>query len=127
MTRAPIYLETSPKAAVSAEQIAIQPTLVDGVTRPVLPSKRRRQVPPVSGKALEVLGHAIEYLADEYALHGGRLPLLDAEDPQLRAIQLLMAASRSVYCACPLAPTLRERVSRLLSRGLYVLQLRRQP
>jgi hypothetical protein len=126
MTRAPIYLETSPKAAVSTEQAALQPTLVDGVTQPVLPPRRRRQISPLSGRALEVLGHAIEYLADEYALHAGNLPLLNAEDPQLHAIQLLMAASRSVYWACPLAPTLRERVSRLLSRGLYALQLQRQ-
>jgi hypothetical protein len=122
MTGAPICLETSPKAAVSTEQAALQPTLVDGVTQPVLPPRRRRQISPLSGRALEVLGHAIEYLVDEYALHAGNLPLLNAEDPQLHAIQLLMAANRSVYWA----PTLRERVSRLLSRGRYALQLHRQ-
>jgi hypothetical protein len=123
MTRAPVCLETSPKVAVSTEQVALQATLVGDVAQPVLPPRRRRLLSPSSSRALEVLGHAIEYLADEYALHAGNLPLLDAEDPQLHGIQLLMAASRSVYWDCPLAPTLREHVSRLLSRCMHALQL----
>ena len=88
MTRALICLETSSKVAVSTEQVALQATLVGDVTQPLLPPRRRRQLPPLSSRALEVLGHAIEYLADEYALHAGNLPLLDAEDPQLHRIQL---------------------------------------
>jgi hypothetical protein len=92
------------------------PKLCYSATQPVLPSRQLRRIPPLSGMALEVLGHAIEYLADEYVLHAGMLPAVHVEDPQIRAIQVLMAASRSVYGECPLVPTLRERLSRLLSR-----------
>lgn len=67
---------------------------------------RRRRIDRQSGHALEVLGHAIEYLADEY-VHTGRVP--DSEDPSLKAIQILMAANRDVYHACPVVPTLEER------------------
>jgi len=59
----------------------------------------RRQLSPESGRALEVLGHAIEYLADEYAAgleHKG--PLGNA-DPRVEAIQVLKALNRSVYFA----------------------------
>jgi hypothetical protein len=124
MSRAPIYLETSPTVPVSIE-VPLEPTLCDDATQPVFPSSRRRQIPPLSGKALEVLGHAIEYLADEYVLHAGSLPSLHSEDPQIRAIQLLMAASRTVYWSCPVAPTLRERVTRVLWRTMGAGQLPR--
>jgi hypothetical protein len=123
MIRAPIFLETSPKVAVSTGQVTPCPALCDTATQSQLFSGRRRQIPPLSGRALEVLGHAIEYLADEFVLHSGSLPSLHADDPQVRAIQILMAANRSVYFECPLAPTLRERISRLLSRSVFAFWL----
>jgi|ERR1700730_9989691 hypothetical protein len=123
MTRAPIHLETSPRVAASTERVALRPTLSDNATHPVLPSGRHRQISPPSGKALELLGHAIEYLTDEYVLHAGSIPSLYVGDPQVRAIGILMAASRSVYFDCPLAPTLLERLSGLLSRAMHSLQL----
>lgn len=70
------------------------------------PRARRRRISPESGHALEILGHAIEYLADEYVHAGGAFC---AGDPQLRAIQLLMALNRQVYFACPEVPSLKER------------------
>lgn len=70
-------------------------------------SPRPRRVDPASGRALELLGHAIEYLTDEFALAGD-------DDGRLEAIQLLMALNREIYFSCPLAPTLGERVRALL-------------
>lgn len=64
----------------------------------------RRCITPQAGHALEILGHAIEYLADEYAHSSGSIPAISAADPQIEAIQVLMRANRQVYYACPLVP-----------------------
>ena len=78
----------------------------------------RRRITPVSGFALGVLGHAIEYLADEYVHEAGSIPLVTADEPRMQAIQLLMAANREVYYSCPLMPSLGQRLrQRLLGRG----------
>jgi hypothetical protein len=70
----------------------------------------RRRTTPEAGFALEVLGHAIEYLADEYVHEGGILSSIASPDPCVEALQLLMAANREVYYACPVMPSLYERV-----------------
>lgn len=72
---------------------------------------RRRRISPQAGRALEILGHAIEYLADEYVHSGGTFC---ARDPQVRAIQTLMAINRQVYYECPTVPSLKERFRALL-------------
>jgi hypothetical protein len=74
-------------------------------------SNRRRRITPEAGRALGVLGHAIEYLTDEF-LHQG----IDysPSDPQMQAVQLLMALNRQVYFECPELPTLGERCRALL-------------
>ena len=72
---------------------------------------RRRRISPETGHALEILGHAIEYLTDEYVHAGGAF---SARDGQVDAVQLLMAANRQVYFACPEVPSLGERWRSLL-------------
>jgi hypothetical protein len=72
---------------------------------------RRRRIDPRAGRALEKLGHAIEYLTDEFVHEGGSL---SAKDPQLEAVQLLMTANRKVYFECPEVPTFAERWRSLL-------------
>ena len=74
----------------------------------------RRRTTPEAGFALEILGHAIEYLADEYVHEAGLLPSIHSGDPRVEAIQLLMAANRQVYYACPVVPSLYQRVVRRL-------------
>ncbi len=74
---------------------------------------RRRRIDPRSGHALEILGHAIEYLTDEFVHHGGSLSLPNA---QLEAVQLLMARNREIYFACPEIPTFRERCNAFFHR-----------
>jgi hypothetical protein len=72
---------------------------------------RRRRISPQAGRALEILGHAIEYLSDEFVHAGGSLT---ANDARLEAVQLLMALNRQIYFACPEVPTLAERWRALL-------------
>ena len=55
----------------------------------------------MNGRALEMLGHAIEYLTDEYALSAFQVGTLETGDPRIEAIQMLMALNRQIYYACP--------------------------
>ena len=66
-----------------------------------------RRISPQAGHALEILGHAIEYLIDEYVHDGGSF---SDGDPRLEAIEILMSLNRQAYFACPEVPTLRERL-----------------
>ena len=75
--------------------------------------KPRRQITPKAGKALEKLGHAIEYLTDEFVQSGASF---SSSNPQLEAVQLLMALNRRVYFECPEVPTLGARMRGLLHR-----------
>lgn len=77
-----------------------------------------RQISFASGRALEILGHAIEYLADEYALSSMQMGRLDSADPRVQAVQLLMAANREVYFSCPEAVLWPQRLRRVLRRLL---------
>ena len=67
---------------------------------------RRRRISFEAGHALELLGHGIEYLTDEYVHDGGDF---SAHDPRLEAIQLLMALNRQIYFECPEVPNFGER------------------
>jgi hypothetical protein len=69
-------------------------------------ASRRRRISPDAGRALEILGHAIEYLTDEFVHTGGAL---SAHDPQVQAVQLLMGINREIYFNCPEVPSLVER------------------
>lgn len=82
---------------------------------------RRRRVSPQAGRALEMLGHAIEYLTDEHVHRGGDL---SAHDPEIEAIQLLMARNRQVYFDCPEIPTVVERCRAFL-RAHFISPLHR--
>ena len=77
---------------------------------------RRRQITPEAGHALEILGHAIEYLTDEYVLRGAPF---SASDGQLQAVQLLMALNRQVYYECPEVRSFGERCRAFLHRCLH--------
>jgi hypothetical protein len=57
----------------------------------------RRALSPVDGRALEILGHAIEYLADEYSVDTAPKGPLGSADPRVEAIQILKSLNRAVY------------------------------
>lgn len=61
-------------------------------------STRPRSISRSAGHALEILGHAIEYLSDQYVEESGADAIAAG---QLEAIQILMAANRSIYFDCP--------------------------
>jgi hypothetical protein len=87
----------------------IMAELASSVSAEPLPESRairRRRISPQAGHALEILGHAIDYLTDEYVHNGGTFC---AGDPQIQAVQLLMALNRQIYFECPEVPTLKER------------------
>ena len=73
----------------------------------------RRRISPEAGRGLEKLGHALEYLTDEFVRDGCRF----ADDyGRVQAIQLLASLNRQIYFACAVEPTLRERLQALLRR-----------
>lgn len=111
--------KTSPAAhrSVEAQQRPVVRTDVHAVATGTGSRSVRRRTTPEAGFALEILGHAIEYLADEYVHEAGLLPSVHSSDPRVEAIQLLMAANRQVYLACPVTPSLYQRVmGRLFGR-----------
>ena len=72
---------------------------------------RHRRISAEAGHALEILGHAIEYLTDEFVYAGGSF---SAHDAQVEAVQLLMGLNREVYLDCPEVPTFAERFRTLV-------------
>lgn len=75
----------------------------------------RRRIDPEAGRGLEKLGHALEYLADEF-VHDGCAVVEDYG--RLQAIQLLASLNRQIYFACGVEPTLRDRIKSLVQRLL---------
>jgi hypothetical protein len=67
----------------------------------------RRRISPKAGRALEILSHAIEYLADEY-VHRGKT--FSAEDPEVQAVKILMALNRQIYFEYPVLPSFAQRL-----------------
>jgi hypothetical protein len=88
--------------------VAMAGTAVDPIQGCV---NRRRRISPQAGRALEILGHAIEYLTDEFVHEGGSF---SPHNGRLDAVQLLMALNREIYFACPEVPSLRKRILSLL-------------
>jgi hypothetical protein len=77
----------------------------------------RRRLSREAGRALEMLGHAIEYLADEYAASvDDRGPLGNA-DPRVAAIQILKGLNRAVYYGGTEVPTGFQRIRRWWQRA----------
>lgn len=72
---------------------------------------RQRRISTEAGHALEILGHAIEYLTDEFVYAGGSF---SAHNAQVEAVQLLMGINRQVYFDCPEVPSFGERCRMLL-------------
>jgi hypothetical protein len=76
----------------------------------------RRRITPEAGHALEKLGHAIEYLADEFMNEVECVP--SHRNGRIEAIEILMAANRSIYYQCPEIPSFRERLSAFFRRKI---------
>ena len=66
-------------------------------TQPPVGGVVRRHFTREQGRGLEILGHAIEYLADEYAADDTPKGPLGNADPRVAAIQVLKALNRAIY------------------------------
>ena len=64
---------------------------------PPLAAFVRRRLSRESALGLEILGHAIEYLADEYAADPAQKGPLGNADPRIAAIQTLKSLNRAIY------------------------------
>lgn len=67
----------------------------------------QRRISPESGRALEILGHSIQYLEDEFT-HC-------IQDPyervgMLDAVEVLKQLNREIYLSCPVVPSWTERI-----------------
>jgi hypothetical protein len=67
---------------------------------------RPRHITFKAARAMERLGHAIEYLSDQYVDGQSILP---RDHAILEAVQLLMVSNHQIYFDCPPVRTLRER------------------
>ena len=70
------------------------------------------------GRALETLGHAVEYLIDTRLFEPGEHNARDEQE----AVQILMRMSRAVFAECPEVMSMRKKMrqwvwERLLSSG----------
>jgi len=73
----------------------------------------RRRITPETGRALEKLAHALEYLADEFICNGCEVV---RDYGRIEAIQMLASLNRQLYFACEVEPTLAERMRSGLRR-----------
>jgi hypothetical protein len=67
----------------------------------------RRKITPEVGRGLEKLGHALEYLTDEFVHDGCEV---ERDYGRLQAIQLLASLNRQLYFSCEVEPSFTERV-----------------
>jgi hypothetical protein len=74
----------------------------------------RRRGTVAQGRALETLGHAVEYLIDTRMFH---IEAFNATDER-EAVQLLMRMSREVFSECPEVVTLRKRLKRWVAKRM---------
>ena len=88
--------------------------LVKEMSAPVTGRMIRRRIDPGTGRALIVLGHAIEHLADEL-VHEAETGKPDRG--QLDAIRLLLSKNRDLYQGCPELPTFWQGLRSLFHRG----------
>jgi hypothetical protein len=79
------------------------------------PGTRRRRIDARSGRALEKVAHAIEYLSDEFVHESDNVRLPEG---QLQAIEVLMSVNRFIYLECPEALTLGDRCKAFVRRSL---------
>lgn len=75
--------------------------------------KKRRLINRETGRALEILGHAIEYLADQHDHEGS---LTKWEQANSNALKILKELNRQIYLECPEIPSFDERAMSLLRR-----------
>ncbi len=82
----------------------------------LLPGERavRRRGNLEQGRALETLGHAVEYLTDSQLFLTDEAGARHSQE----AVQILMRCSRAVFMECPEVVPVRRRLSRWVTAGV---------
>jgi hypothetical protein len=96
--------EDKSMAAFTTTNFPIPASIESAISEYVRPKHRR--ITPRAGHALVKLGHAIEYLTDEFLYEN---TIFSVNSSLLEAVQMLMALNRAVYYECPEVPTIGER------------------
>ncbi len=78
------------------------------------PSPERKRTTPQQGRALETLGHAIEYLVDSRLFDQWESP------SDAAAVHLLMGCSRAVFSDCEDVHPWHQRVQQALLKRLHL-------
>jgi len=81
---------------------------------------RPRKLSQEAGRGIEILAHAIEYLADQFSLECMNAGVKGncVAQPEMVAIELMMELNRQIYFSCPEVPPLSERL-RNKFRGIF--------
>ena len=95
-----------PAPEQSEAKSAAPMVLPGGETRGCAESTRRRGTLE-QGRALETLGHAVEYLVDTRLFDLGEHNVRDGQE----AVQIMMRMSRAVFAECPEVVSMRKRMS----------------
>lgn len=75
------------------------------------PNRRgRRIITREQGCALETIGHAVDYLNDQYIFEGPDDEILSFRSPSMEAVRILIASQRAILQSLPIAEPLRRRV-----------------
>ena len=77
----------------------------------------RRRIDREQGRALETLGHAIDYLGVCYLQNGSDDDILDFRGPQMDAVRMLIDMQRDLLASLPLVEPLTLRLWHGLRRG----------
>jgi hypothetical protein len=76
----------------------------------------RRILTREQGRALETIGHAVDYLNDCYLYNGGDEEILNVSGPFIEALHLLIAARQEILWSLPVAEPWTLRVWNALFR-----------
>lgn len=69
-------------------------------------SRMRRKITREQGCALEVIGHAVDYLNDSYLYEGADDEIIDFSGPSMDAVRILISAQRQILSSLPLSEPL---------------------
>ena len=101
---------------VEADRIAALKIVRGGYSAALLPPRHsgsrplRRRIGREQGRALETLGHAVDYLCASYLQNGSDHAILDFRGPEMDAVRLLIDVRRELLASLPLIEPLMVRL-----------------
>jgi hypothetical protein len=99
--------------------IASFPLVADhSISEEVSATASHRRISYRAGRALKLVGHAIEHLSSEF---DGDENIFAANEARLQAVALLMKLNHQIYFECPVAPKRSNRVHSLIDSTVAYL------